>query len=119
VPEVEHAARNCIAAHCDVLPGRHPEVGPLKSLIGERRLNCEFDGLNEKIKIKKRKTLFFNREDTRSWLEVRPTFSIAEEYESDGGGVFGFRYAMVIAFILFDPDVRIGDTSDGTAESSV
>ena len=45
VPEVEHAARNCIAAHCDVLPGRHPEVGPLKFLIGERRLNCEFDGL--------------------------------------------------------------------------
>jgi hypothetical protein len=68
-------------------------------------------GFSEKIKIKKRKTLFFGREDTRSWLEVRPTFSIPEEHERDGGGVFGFRYAMVAAFILFGPDIRIGDTS--------
>ena len=44
-PEVEQAARNCIAVHCDVLPGRHPQVGPVKFLAGGRRLNGELDGL--------------------------------------------------------------------------
>ena len=45
MPEIEQAARNGIAAHCDVLPGRNPQVGSVKFLAGERRLNGELDGL--------------------------------------------------------------------------
>ncbi len=58
-------------------------------------------GFSERIRITKRRTLFFGREDTRSWLEIRPTFRLSKIPDDKGSGVFGFRYLMVMAFIAF------------------
>jgi len=73
-------------------------------------------GFSEKIKIEKRSEIFFGREDTRSWLEIRPTFSVSGEDEDDGVGIFGFRYAMVMAFILFGSEVCLLHTSKANCE---
>jgi len=75
-------------------------------------------GFSEKIKIEKRSKLFVGREDMRSWLEIRPTFSVSGGHESEGGGIFGFRYGMVMAFILFGPDVCLLHTSKANCDSS-
>jgi hypothetical protein len=58
-------------------------------------------GFSEGTQIAKRDSLFFGREDTRSWLEIRPTFLMSKLPVDKGSGVFGFRYLMVMAFIAF------------------
>lgn len=115
--------RQAARSFVNLLSGLEVPLKAIRFISFDPRLRSEWPnkwrealGFSEKIKIEKRSKLFVGREDTRSWLEIRPTFSVSREDEGDGVGIFGFRYGMVMAFILFGPDVCLLHTSKANCE---